>query len=77
MMSTVYQYEEKRRLCPSPEEAHQAYQRRTLLFSDHLSQARHSLPDIMSDETLIPPKPAPELNIPASKNTVKVSCIDT
>lgn len=31
---------------------------------------------IMSDHFLVPPKPPPELKIPASKNTVKVSCID-
>ncbi|KAI5360885.1 putative metallo-beta-lactamase, ribonuclease Z/Hydroxyacylglutathione hydrolase [Septoria linicola] len=31
----------------------------------------------MSDSFLVPPKSPPELNIPASKNTVKVSCIDT
>jgi hypothetical protein len=30
----------------------------------------------MADEHLVAPKPPPELNIPASKNTVKVSCID-
>ena len=30
----------------------------------------------MSDKFLVPPKPPPELNIPSSKSTVKVSCID-
>ncbi|SMY20955.1 unnamed protein product [Zymoseptoria tritici ST99CH_1A5] len=31
----------------------------------------------MADEHLTRPNPPPELNIPASKNTVKVSCIDS
>lgn len=49
------------------------YTRRTLTALSTRSVAKETT---MAEDFLVTPKPPPELNIPPSPNTVKVSCVD-